>query len=57
MSQFHPLKIESINKVTDKSVAITFDVPEDLEDNFIFEAGQYITLRTEINGEEIRRDY
>ncbi|WP_411893939.1 2Fe-2S iron-sulfur cluster-binding protein [Winogradskyella sp. A2] len=57
MSQFHSLEIKSVNKVTDKSVAISFKVPEDLKDIFIFEAGQYITLRTKINGEEIRRDY
>ena len=57
MSQFHPLKIKSIEKVTDKSVAISFDVPSSLSEKFRFEAGQYITLKTEINGEEVRRDY
>ena len=30
---------------------------ENLKPNFVFKAGQYITLRTTINGEEIRRDY
>lgn len=57
MAQFHSLTIKSINKVTDKSVAITFDVPENLKDKFSFKAGQYITLKTAINGENIRRDY
>ncbi len=57
MAQFHELSIKSIDKVTDKSVAITFDIPEALKSNFSFEAGQYITLKTEINGEEVRRDY
>ncbi|RNC88196.1 MAG: ferredoxin--NADP reductase [Winogradskyella sp.] len=57
MSQFHSLDIKSIYKVTEKSVAITFDVPKHLKDNFAFKAGQYITLKAEINGEEIRRDY
>ena len=57
MSQFHTLSIKSIDKVTDKSVAITLDIPENLQENFSFKAGQYITLKTTINGEEIRRDY
>ncbi len=57
MAQFHSLNIKSINKVTEKSVAITFDIPENLKGNFVFNAGQYITIKTTINGEEIRRDY
>lgn len=57
MAQFHTLSIKSIDRVTEKSVAITFDIPENLEENFKFKAGQYITLKTEINGEDIRRDY
>ena len=57
MSQFHSLIIKSIDKVTDQSVAITFDVPENLKEKFSFKAGQYITLKTTINDEDIRRDY
>ncbi|WP_282042258.1 ferredoxin--NADP reductase [Winogradskyella flava] len=57
MSQFHSLHIKSIDKVTSKSVAITFDIPDNLKDNFAFEAGQYITLKTTIDGEDVRRDY
>ncbi|WP_296315214.1 ferredoxin--NADP reductase [Winogradskyella sp. UBA3174] len=57
MSQFHSLNIKSIENVTDKSVAITFDIPEHLKDTFSFKAGQYITLKTAINGEDVRRDY
>ena len=57
MAQFHNLPIKSINRVTEKSVAITFGIPDNLKDNFVFRAGQYITLKTEINGNEVRRDY
>ncbi|GAB4153960.1 MAG: ferredoxin--NADP reductase [Winogradskyella sp.] len=57
MSQFHSLTIKSIDKITAHSVAISFEVPENLKTNFTFKAGQYITLKTTINGEEIRRDY
>ena len=57
MSNFHALKIQKIERITDKSVALTFEVPEPLKDAFRFKAGQYITLKTTIDGNEIRRDY
>ncbi|MFC0603391.1 FAD-binding oxidoreductase [Winogradskyella pulchriflava] len=57
MSQFHTLNIKSVEKVTNQSVAISFEIPENLKSTFSFKAGQYITLKTKINGEEIRRDY
>lgn len=57
MSHFHTLNIKSVEKVTEQSVAISFEIPENLKSNFSFNAGQYVTLKTEINGEEIRRDY
>ena len=57
MAQFHSLKIKSILRQTDKAVSITFEVPEDLKTEFTFKAGQYITLKTAIDSQEIRRDY
>ncbi|TYA74110.1 ferredoxin--NADP reductase [Seonamhaeicola marinus] len=57
MSSFHTLSIKHINRETDKAVSISFNVPENLKDTFSFKAGQYITLKTTINGNEVRRDY
>ncbi|MCC1483505.1 ferredoxin--NADP reductase [Winogradskyella immobilis] len=57
MAQFHSLTISSITKVTEQSVAITFNIPDALKATFSFKSGQYITLKATINGEEIRRDY
>lgn len=57
MSQFHSLNIKSIDRVTTQSIAISFEIPKNLKDDFSFNAGQYITLKTTINGEEVRRDY
>lgn len=57
MSQFHSLTIKNIDRITDNSVAISFDIPQHLKSDFAFKAGQYITLRTTINGNDIRRDY
>lgn len=57
MSQFHKLRIKDIQRETDKCVTINFEVPENLKGSFLFTSGQYLTLKTHINGEEIRRDY
>ncbi len=57
MSQFHKLKIKHIHKETDKAISIHFDIPDRLKTDFSFKAGQYLTLKTIINGNEVRRDY
>ena len=57
MSTFHSLKIKNIIKETKDAVSLVFDIPENLQNEFSFIAGQYITLKTNINGEEIRRAY
>ncbi|MBP2834323.1 flavodoxin reductase, partial [Aquimarina sp. U1-2] len=57
MSGFHKLSIKNITRVTDKAVSIGFNVPENLKGQFQFKAGQYITLKTQIDGNDIRRDY
>ena len=57
MLHFHKLTIKSVEPVTSQSVAISFNIPESLSSNFTFKAGQYLTLKTTINGESIRRDY
>ena len=57
MSQFHTLNIISVQQVTTQSVAISFEIPDNLKSVYRFNAGQYVTLKTTINGEEVRRDY
>ncbi|WP_422858255.1 2Fe-2S iron-sulfur cluster-binding protein [Flagellimonas sp. S174] len=57
MSDFHALKISDVQALTPNSVALTFDIPESLKDTFSFTAGQYITLKHGVNGEEVRRAY
>ena len=57
MSQFHNLTIKNIHRETEKSVTISFHLPQNLIDVFAFKAGQYITLKTRIDGQEVRRDY
>src|SRR6266545_704031 len=57
MSRFHSLSIARVERETRDAVAITFAVPAQLADAFRFEAGQHLTLRTTIEGEDVRRSY
>ncbi|CUR55835.1 Phenylacetic acid degradation NADH oxidoreductase [metagenome] len=54
---FHPLRVSSVERLTDDSAAVTFDVPDDLRDEFDFVAGQSLTLRRMVEGREERRSY
>ena len=54
---FHLLKIKAVRKETPDCVSVLFDIPDDYRDDFIFEQGQNITIKKEIDGEEIRRSY
>ena len=57
MNNFFPLTVKELKKVTSDSVSITFDVPDNLKEQFDFKEGQYITLKKEIKGENIQRAY
>ena len=54
---FHKLSIKDIRKETQDTVSIAFDVPEKIADQFNFIPGQYLTIKTAIKGEEVRRSY
>ena len=54
---FHRLRVAEIVPETDEANSIRFEVPKELEGAFRFRAGQHLTLRTEIGGEEVRRNY
>ncbi|WCT72456.1 phenylacetate-CoA oxygenase/reductase subunit PaaK [Sphingomonas naphthae] len=56
-TDFHPLRVAEVRRETSDSVSILFDVPADLSNTFAFAPGQYLTLRTDIAGEDIRRNY
>lgn len=57
MSTFYPLKIKEIIRETSQAVSLSFEIPEKLKEEFRFKAGQYITIKTKVEGEEIRRAY
>jgi ring-1,2-phenylacetyl-CoA epoxidase subunit PaaE len=55
--QFYPLTVKEVSRNTKDCVIITFDIPDHLRDQFVFLAGQYLTCRASIQGEEVRRSY
>jgi len=57
MSDFHSLEVRHIHRETPSAVSVEFQVPEALQPYFSFKAGQYVTLKTNLNGNEVRRAY
>ncbi|OAB80602.1 2Fe-2S iron-sulfur cluster-binding protein [Cochleicola gelatinilyticus] len=57
MATFYKIKVKDIYKETDDCSVITFDVPEEATSDFHFRQGQHLTLKADINGEDIRRSY
>jgi len=55
--KFHKLSVESVQKETESSVVVSFDIPSELHNEFVFVPGQYLTLETSIGGEDVRRSY
>ncbi len=56
-SVFHSLAVSAIEPLTEDSVAITFEVPDELREAYSFTQGQHLTLRTELAGDDVRRNY
>ena len=54
---FYPLRVAEIVPETDEANSIRFEVPEELKGAFRFKAGQHLSVRAEIQGEEVRRNY
>jgi ring-1,2-phenylacetyl-CoA epoxidase subunit PaaE len=56
-SVFHPLRVACVERLTDDAVAITFDVPPELREEFRFQAGQHVSIRSPVVGDDVRRNY
>ena len=54
---FHPLRVREVLPDTAEAVVVAFEVPPELREVFSFTQGQYLTLRKEIDGEDLRRSY
>jgi len=55
--QFHPLRVSTVDRLTDDAVAVGFLVPEELRELFAFRAGQHLTVRRVTDAEDARRSY
>lgn len=56
-NQFFDLKIKNIHSETEDCLSIELDIPEELEHEFEYAPGQYLTFKHEVDGKEIRRSY
>jgi ring-1,2-phenylacetyl-CoA epoxidase subunit PaaE len=54
---FHALRVAEIVPETDEAMSLRFEVPAELASAFAFKAGQHLTMRADIGGEEVRRNY
>ena len=57
MARFHTLKVKDIRRETADAVSIAFDIPLAIQHEYQFKQGQYITVKLNVNGEELRRSY
>ena len=55
--QFHSLRIREVRPETADAVSVAFEVPPELRDAYRFTQGQFVTIKTHIEGEETRRSY
>ncbi len=56
-NQFYDLKVKDVTTETAEAVSISFSIPTEHQELFQYEAGQYLTLRFEIDGKDVRRAY
>jgi ring-1,2-phenylacetyl-CoA epoxidase subunit PaaE len=57
VSDFHPLRVAAVDRLTDDAVAVTFEVPDELREAYAFAPGQHLTLRRWFDDQEVRRTY
>ncbi|MFC1460361.1 1,2-phenylacetyl-CoA epoxidase subunit PaaE [Microvirga arabica] len=57
MTKFYPVTVADVRRETRDAIILTLDVPDEHKEAFSFSPGQYLTLRTNIDGGEVRRSY
>ena len=55
--RFHRLAVSNLRRESPDAVSLTFAIPKELAGDYCFAPGQYLTLRTTMDGEEVRRSY
>ncbi|MEP7159581.1 MAG: 1,2-phenylacetyl-CoA epoxidase subunit PaaE [Dermatophilaceae bacterium] len=54
---FHTLRVAAVDRLTEDAVAVTFDVPAELREQFQFKPGQHVSVRSKVLGDRVRRNY
>lgn len=54
---FYPLEVAEVCRLTADSATVSFKVPPELRDKFRFRQGQHITIKCDLGGEGVRRNY
>lgn len=57
MPKFHSLKVKDIRRETADCVSVSFVLPAELQPEYAFLQGQHLTLKTVLDGQEVRRSY
>lgn len=57
MSSFYKLNIKEVRRETKDAVSVLFNVPLEFQDFYRFVAGQYLNIKLNLDGNEIRRAY
>jgi len=55
--EFHELRVTEVTPLTQDAIAVTFDVPPELETTFDFIPGQHVTVRALLDEVDVRRSY
>lgn len=56
-ASFNPLAVAEVRPLTADAVEVRFEVPDALVGEYDYLPGQYVALRTTIDGQEVRRSY
>ncbi|MEV6510477.1 1,2-phenylacetyl-CoA epoxidase subunit PaaE [Streptomyces sp. NPDC051642] len=54
---FHALRVAAVESLCEDAAAVSFEIPEDLAEEFAYRPGQSLTLRREVEGRDERRSY
>jgi ring-1,2-phenylacetyl-CoA epoxidase subunit PaaE len=56
-ARFHSLTISQVRRLTDDAIEVSFEIPAELAGDYSYDPGQYIAIRTALDGEDLRRSY
>jgi 3-ketosteroid 9alpha-monooxygenase subunit B len=54
---FHPVRVSRLIQETEDAVSVALRVPEELRASFAYRAGQFVTFRVQIDGQQHLRSY